>query len=88
MAENYQEHPTIFRLQVKSSTTSSILTETNRPKWLKFSRTLDNISSVSQEFVDVFNFKQAGIEQNGWNYQRRSTMSSVSQEFYSVFNFN
>ena len=42
--------------------------------------TFDNIASVkfSQEFGNVFNFKQSGIEKNGWNCQGRSTIFRLS----------
>ena len=52
--------------------------------------TLDNLSSVSQEFCNVFNFHQD--EKNKMaEIIKKSTLeiiSSKSQEFCNVFNFN
>ena len=62
---NYQERRRTFPLSLNNTTVSiTSRKKKNGIEYLELSRTLENISSVSQEYYNLFNFKEA---KKKWN---------------------
>ena len=62
---NYQERRRTFPLSLNNTTVSiTSRKKKNGIAYLELSRTLENISSVSQEYYNLFNFKKAKKRNN------------------------